>query len=58
MTNCLDILELYAVPQFPEGVIFQHNGASSYYDSIVCEFLDATFSLQWISKDSVKSWPP
>ncbi|GBN82616.1 hypothetical protein AVEN_7121-1, partial [Araneus ventricosus] len=31
----LDMLQLYAVPQFPEGVIFQQNGTPPHYGSIV-----------------------
>ncbi|GBO08158.1 hypothetical protein AVEN_30108-1 [Araneus ventricosus] len=39
----LDMLQLYAVPQFPEGVIFQQDGAPPHYGNIVREFLDTTF---------------
>ncbi|GBM74647.1 hypothetical protein AVEN_54856-1 [Araneus ventricosus] len=30
-----DMLQLYAVPQFPEGVIFQQDGAPPHYGNIV-----------------------
>ncbi|GBM12225.1 hypothetical protein AVEN_21028-1 [Araneus ventricosus] len=38
----LDMLQLYAVPQFPEGVIFHQDGAPPHYGNIVREFLDIT----------------
>lgn len=48
--NYLDMLELYAVPQFPEGVIFQHDSTPPHYTAIVHEFLDTTFPQQWIGR--------
>ncbi|GBO05196.1 hypothetical protein AVEN_263619-1 [Araneus ventricosus] len=38
-----DMLQLYAVAQFPGGVIFQQDGAPPHYGNIVREFLDTTF---------------
>ncbi|GBN13626.1 hypothetical protein AVEN_4468-1 [Araneus ventricosus] len=49
----LDMLQLYAVPQFPEGVIFQQDGAPPHYDNIVREFLDTTFPQWWIGRGAV-----
>ncbi|GBL98324.1 hypothetical protein AVEN_174109-1 [Araneus ventricosus] len=54
----LDMLQLYAVPQFPEGVIFQQNGAPPHYGNIIREFLDTTFPQQWIGRGIVMAWPP
>ncbi|GBM61814.1 hypothetical protein AVEN_80455-1 [Araneus ventricosus] len=50
----LDMLQLYAVPQFPEGVILQRDGAPPHYDNIVREFLDTTFPQRWMAR--VLSW--
>ncbi|GBM56365.1 hypothetical protein AVEN_7173-1 [Araneus ventricosus] len=47
------MLQLYAVPQFPEGVIFQQDGAPPHYGNIVREFLDTTFPQQWIEITNV-----
>ncbi|GBN37300.1 hypothetical protein AVEN_67268-1 [Araneus ventricosus] len=52
------MLQLYAVPQFPEGVIFQQEGAPPRYGNIVCEFLDTTFPQRWIGRGAVMAWPP
>ncbi|GFW49973.1 hypothetical protein TNCV_2315551 [Trichonephila clavipes] len=38
--NYLDMLELYGMPQFPEGVLFQYDDAPSHYANNVREFLD------------------
>ncbi|GBM38319.1 hypothetical protein AVEN_158348-1 [Araneus ventricosus] len=54
----LDMLHLYAVPQFPEGVIFQQDGAPPQYGNIVREFLDTTFPQRWIGRGAVIAWPP
>ncbi|GBN30751.1 hypothetical protein AVEN_113322-1 [Araneus ventricosus] len=54
----LDILQLYAVPQFPEGVIFQQQGAPPHYGNIVREFLDTAFPQRWKGRGTVMAWPP
>ncbi|GBL92696.1 hypothetical protein AVEN_119092-1 [Araneus ventricosus] len=54
----LDMLQLYAVPQFPEGVIFQQDGAPPHYGNIVREFLDTTSPQRWIGRGTVMAWPP
>ncbi|GBN72736.1 hypothetical protein AVEN_37053-1 [Araneus ventricosus] len=54
----LDRLQLYAVPQFPEGSIFQQDGAPPHYGNIVREFLDTTFPQRWIGRGAVLAWPP
>ncbi|GBO08300.1 hypothetical protein AVEN_171614-1 [Araneus ventricosus] len=55
---CLDMLQLYAVPQFPEGAIFQQDGAPPHYGNIVREFLDKTFPQRWIGSGAVMALPP
>ncbi|GBL95881.1 hypothetical protein AVEN_227124-1 [Araneus ventricosus] len=52
------MLQLYAVPRFPEGVIFQQDGAPPHYGNIVREFLDTTFPQRWIGRGAVMAWPP
>ncbi|GBN74081.1 hypothetical protein AVEN_61424-1 [Araneus ventricosus] len=52
------MLQLYAVPQFPEGVIFQQDGAPPHYGNIVREFLDTTSPQRWIGRGAVMAWPP
>ncbi|GBM06678.1 hypothetical protein AVEN_190892-1 [Araneus ventricosus] len=52
----LDMLQLYAVPQFPEGVIFQQDGALTHYGNIAREFLDTTFPQRWIGRGAVMAW--
>ncbi|GBN12788.1 hypothetical protein AVEN_175699-1 [Araneus ventricosus] len=53
----LDMLQLYAVPLFPGGVIFQQDGAPQHYGNIVREFLDTTFPQWWIGRGAVMAWP-
>ncbi|GBN61523.1 hypothetical protein AVEN_122463-1 [Araneus ventricosus] len=52
------MLRLYAVPQFPEGVIFQQDGAPPHYGNIVREFLGTIFPQRWIVRGAVMAWPP
>ncbi|GBM46882.1 hypothetical protein AVEN_10725-1 [Araneus ventricosus] len=52
------MLQLHAVPQFPEGVIFQQDGAPPHHGNIVREFLDKTFPQRWIGRGAVMTWPP
>ncbi|GBN23030.1 hypothetical protein AVEN_62966-1 [Araneus ventricosus] len=55
---CIDMLQSYAVPQFPEGVIFQQVGAPPHYGNIAREFLYTTFPPRWIGRGAVIAWPP
>ncbi|GBN98961.1 hypothetical protein AVEN_89437-1 [Araneus ventricosus] len=50
------MLQLYAVPQIPEDIIFQQDGAPPHYGNI--EFLDTTFPQRWIVRGAVMAWPP
>ncbi|GBM16561.1 hypothetical protein AVEN_274463-1 [Araneus ventricosus] len=52
------MLQLCAVLQFPEGVIFQQDGAPPHYGNFVREFLDTTFSQRCIGRSAVMAWPP
>ncbi|GBM43010.1 hypothetical protein AVEN_88610-1 [Araneus ventricosus] len=52
------MLQLYAIPQFPEGVTFQQDGVPPHYGNIVREFLDTTFPQLWIGRGAVMAWPP
>ncbi|GBO08559.1 hypothetical protein AVEN_141635-1 [Araneus ventricosus] len=54
----LDMLQLYAVPLFPEGVTSQQDGGPPHYCNIVREFLDTTFPQRWIGRGAVTAWPP
>ncbi|GBM37372.1 hypothetical protein AVEN_48145-1 [Araneus ventricosus] len=36
----------------------QQDGAPPHYGNIVREFLDTTFSQQWIGRGAVMAWPP
>ncbi|GBL96142.1 hypothetical protein AVEN_104363-1 [Araneus ventricosus] len=54
----LDMLQLYAVLQFAEGVIFQQDGAPPHYGKIVREPLYTTFPQRWIGRGAVMAWPP
>ncbi|GBN36143.1 hypothetical protein AVEN_260616-1 [Araneus ventricosus] len=51
-----DMLQLYAVPQFPEDVVFQQDGAPPHYGNIVREFLDTTFPQRWIGRSAIMAW--
>ncbi|GBM98716.1 hypothetical protein AVEN_117122-1 [Araneus ventricosus] len=52
----LHMLQLYAIPQFPEGAIFQQDGAPPDYGNIVREFLDTTFpQLSWHGHHDARS---
>jgi hypothetical protein len=52
------MLELFAVPQIDDNVIFQQAGAPAHYASIVTEFLDETFPRRCIGRCGWKHWPP
>lgn len=55
LNNYLYMLELYAVPQFPESVIFQQHGTPPHYANIVHQFMDTTFPQRWVGRGSVES---
>lgn len=56
--NSLNMLQLYAVPQFPECVISQEDGTPPHYANIVCQFLDRAFPERWIdgASDDPQIW--
>ncbi|GBN17400.1 hypothetical protein AVEN_212158-1, partial [Araneus ventricosus] len=43
--------------QFPEGVIFQQDGAPPHHGNIIREFLDTAFPQRWIGRADVTAWP-
>ncbi|KAJ4429534.1 hypothetical protein ANN_21703 [Periplaneta americana] len=54
----LDMLQLYAVPQLPDGVIFQQDGAPPHFANMVRTFLDEQFPARWIGRGSPYiTWP-
>ena len=46
----LDILQLYAVPQLPEGTIYQQDEAPPHFANIVHTFLDEQLPARWIGR--------
>ena len=58
-TTYQDMLQLYAVPQLPEGTIFQQDGAPPHFAIPVRNFLDEQFPERWIGRGSSPiAWPP
>ncbi|KAJ4428941.1 hypothetical protein ANN_25937 [Periplaneta americana] len=54
----LDMLQLYAVPQLPDGAIFQQDGAPPHFANMVRTFLDEQFPARWIGRGSPYiTWP-
>ncbi|KAJ4450340.1 hypothetical protein ANN_01760 [Periplaneta americana] len=55
--HVLDMLQLYAVPQLPDGAIFQQDGAPPHFANMVRTFLDEQFPA-WIGRGSPYiTWP-
>ncbi|GBL89578.1 hypothetical protein AVEN_177362-1 [Araneus ventricosus] len=52
----LDMLQLYAVPQFPGGVIFQQDGAPPA--TLFVSFWIQHSPQPWIGRGAVMAWPP
>jgi hypothetical protein len=52
------MLELFAVPQTDDNMIFQQDGAPAHYANIVMEFFDGTFPRRCIGRGGWKQWPP
>ena len=44
------MLQLYAVPQFPEGTINHQDGVSPHFANIVRTFLEEQFPARWIGR--------
>ncbi|GBM31082.1 hypothetical protein AVEN_32465-1 [Araneus ventricosus] len=51
-----DMLQLYVILQFSEGVIFQQDGAPPHDGNIIREFLNTTFPQRWIGRGAVTAW--
>ena len=53
-----DMLQLYAVPQLPDGTLTQQNGALLHFANIVRAFVDENFLARWIGRGSLYiTWP-
>jgi hypothetical protein len=59
---CLDMLEQFAVPQLlpqqPNAIFQQQDGAPPHWILFVSDFLDRTFPQRWIKRDGPTRWPP
>ena len=51
-TTYLDMLQLYAMPQLPDGTIYQQDGTSPQFPNIVNTVLDEHFPAIWIGRGS------
>ena len=57
----LNLLTEYVVPQLIDSqptIIFQLDGAPLHWGLRIRQFLNETFSDQWIGRDGPISWPP
>lgn len=54
----LDMLQNFAIPQFPPGLTFQQDGAPPHIHRNVKTFLDVTFPRNWIGRGGPIAWPP
>ena len=58
MVTSLDMLELRAVPQHPDGTIYQQDGVPPHFDNIVRTFIDEQFPARWNARGSPYiTWP-
>ena len=46
------MLQLYAVPQLPDGTIYQQDGAPPDIANVAHTFLDEQFTARWIESRS------
>ncbi|KAJ4444436.1 hypothetical protein ANN_06228 [Periplaneta americana] len=55
----LDMLQLYAAPQLPDGAIFQQDGTPPHFTNMVRTFLERTIPARWIGRRSpyIIAWP-
>lgn len=53
----LDMLQNFAVPQMPEQIIFQQDGAPAHYHNDVRDFLNEQFPGSWIGRGGPIAWP-
>jgi hypothetical protein len=60
MTSCsyMDILEYYAVQQFPCDAWFQQDGAPPHFLNILCQFLNECLPDKCIGRGGFLAWPP
>ena len=48
-----DMLQLYAVPQLPDGTIYQQDGAPPHFANIIHTFLEEQFPVRYIGRGSL-----
>lgn len=54
----LDMLQNYAIPQIPQGYVFQQDGAPPHYALHVTDHLNECFPQRWIGRGGPTAWPP
>ena len=54
----LDMLQNYAIPQIPQGYVFQQDGAPPHFALHVGDHLNECFPQQWIGRGGPTAWPP
>lgn len=54
----LDMLQNYAIPQIPQGYVFQQDGAPPHFAFHVREHLNECFPQRWIGRAGPTAWPP
>ncbi|KAJ4447807.1 hypothetical protein ANN_09815 [Periplaneta americana] len=54
----LDMLQHYAIPQIPQGYVFQQNRAPPHYALHVTDHLNECFPQRWIGRGGPTAWPP
>ena len=54
----LDMLQNYAIPQIPQGYVFQQDGAPLHFALHIRDHLNECFPQQWIGQSGPTAWPP
>ena len=54
----LDMVQNYAIPQIPQGYVFQQDGAPPHFALDVSDHLNECFPQQWIGRGGPTAWPP
>ena len=53
-----DMLQNYAIPQIPQGYVFQQDAAPPHFALHVRNHLNECFPQQWIGRGGPTAWPP
>ena len=53
-----DMLQNYAIPQIPQGYVFQQDGAPPYFALHVRDHLNECFPQKWIGRGGPTAWSP